>query len=75
MFRKESTSRLTFRRGSLFSLALAIGAARLVAQTQLTPGVQGFLSFNDPVVALMHVRLIDGEPVPSMIRPLTIPMS
>ena len=43
----------------LFGTFLA-GASLLVAQSRLTPGVQPFLSFNDPVVALEHVRLMDG---------------
>jgi imidazolonepropionase-like amidohydrolase len=37
---------------------LLAGAA--VAQTQLTPGVKPFISVDAPVIALEHVRVIDG---------------
>jgi imidazolonepropionase-like amidohydrolase len=35
-------------------------AAACFAQTRLTPGVQPFISISDPVIALTHVRIIDG---------------
>ena len=38
-------------------LAVVLGAS---AQSRLIPGVQPFVSFNDPIVALEHVRVIDG---------------
>lgn len=37
----------------------------IFAQTPLTPGVRPFLAFSDPVVALMHVRIIDGTAAPA----------
>jgi imidazolonepropionase-like amidohydrolase len=38
-------------------LLLALAA---YAQNRFSPGVQPFLSVNDPVIALTHVRVIDG---------------
>lgn len=37
----------------------------LSAQSRLTPGVQPFLSLNDPLIALLHVRVIDGTGSPA----------
>ncbi len=41
-------------------LSLCAVLPALLAQNRWTPGIQPFLSFNDPVVALEHVRVIDG---------------
>jgi imidazolonepropionase-like amidohydrolase len=38
---------------------LVIGPT-LQAQISLTPGITPFLAFNDPVIALEHIRVIDG---------------
>jgi imidazolonepropionase-like amidohydrolase len=46
-------------------LGLALLAVLLCAQTPLPPGVQPFVAFNDPVVALVHVRIIDGTGAPA----------
>jgi imidazolonepropionase-like amidohydrolase len=40
----------------------------LLAQNRLTPGIQPFISFNEPVIALEHVRVIDGTGVPVRIN-------
>ncbi len=45
---------------SIFTLALA-----LFAQGRLTPGLQPFIALNDPVIALVHVRVIDGTGSPA----------
>ena len=37
-----------------------VGAAGLAAQSRFTPGVDPFIAERAPVLALMHVRLIDG---------------
>ncbi len=47
-----------------FFLALALLPA-LSAQSRLTPGIQPFISLNDPVIALVHVRVIDGTGAPA----------
>ncbi|HML15429.1 MAG TPA: amidohydrolase family protein [Bryobacteraceae bacterium] len=44
---------------------LSLAASALVAQNRLTPGIQPFVSVNDPVVALIHVRVIDGTGAPA----------
>lgn len=41
-------------------LVFAVLARTLFAQSGAGPGVQPFVAFNDPVVALEHVRVIDG---------------
>lgn len=48
----------------LFFLVSAFAGA-LLAQGRLTPGLQPFISLNDPVIALLHVRLIDGTGAPA----------
>jgi len=52
--------RLNFR-----LLALALVAPLLPAQTPLSPGVQRLVAFNDSVIALVHVRIIDGTGTPA----------
>ncbi len=43
------------------SILLALTACALAQQpSRFTPGVQPFISINDPVIALVHVRVIDG---------------
>ncbi|HLK49973.1 MAG TPA: amidohydrolase family protein [Bryobacteraceae bacterium] len=42
------------------ALAFLICSAALTAQNPLYPGIPPFLAFDAPVVALEHVRLIDG---------------
>lgn len=41
-------------------LLLAVAAAAFAQANRFTPGTQPFLSVNAPVVALTHVRVIDG---------------
>lgn len=53
------------RRFISISSTFLAGAALVIGQGQVTPGIQPFLSFNDPVVALEHVRLIDGTGSPA----------
>jgi imidazolonepropionase-like amidohydrolase len=45
---------------TLFCLLCAITASAQFIRTPLTPGADSFLAFNAPVVALEHVRVIDG---------------
>lgn len=40
-------------------------APGLMAQSAMTPGVQPFLAFSDPVLVLEHVRVIDGTGGPA----------
>jgi imidazolonepropionase-like amidohydrolase len=42
-------------------MVLAALAGLVSAQNAITPGVQPFVAFSDPVVALTHVRVIDGS--------------
>src|ERR1035438_663623 len=42
------------------ALFVALAAAALAQQNRFAPGTQSFLSVNAPVVALTHVRVIDG---------------
>jgi imidazolonepropionase-like amidohydrolase len=42
------------------SVVLLVWAAPLLAQAPFTPGVKPFLAVDAPVVALQHVRIIDG---------------
>ena len=46
-------------------LAFAAIAGLLPAQNPLAPGVQPFVVFNDAVIALEHVRVIDGTGAPA----------
>ena len=41
-------------------VVLLVCAAPLLAQAPFTPGVKPFLAVDAPVVALQHVRIIDG---------------
>jgi imidazolonepropionase-like amidohydrolase len=50
---------------SLLSFILLSASISLVAQNRLTPGVQAFVALNEPVVALAHVRVIDGTGRPA----------
>ena len=43
---------------------LLLATCTLLAQNRFTPGLQPFVSVNDPVVALLHVRVIDGTGAP-----------
>src|SRR6266581_5238121 len=45
------------------SIALA-AAAGLWAQSGLTPGLKAFISVDAPVIALEHVRILDGTGAP-----------
>jgi imidazolonepropionase-like amidohydrolase len=49
------------------SLALLWGASLLSAQTtqHLSPAVQAFVEVDNPLVALVHVRVIDGTEAPA----------
>jgi len=42
------------------SIVLAASAACVLAQGQFTPGVKPFVAVDAPVIALEHVRVIDG---------------
>jgi imidazolonepropionase-like amidohydrolase len=42
------------------ALLYCITAATLVAQNRFSPGIQPFVTVSDPVIALEHVRVIDG---------------
>ena len=54
-----------FRRiAQLFSVFVPLACA-VFAQGRLTPGLQPFTSLNDPVIALVHVRVIDGTGAPA----------
>ncbi len=44
---------------------LALAASAGFAQSRLTPGIQPFESFQDRVIALQHVRVIDGTGAPA----------
>jgi len=48
----------------ILSVLFTVGCA-LVAQGRLTPGLQPFTALNDPVIALVHVRVIDGTGAPA----------
>ena len=45
---------------TLFAIAVCA-----FAQNRFTPGLQPFVSVNDPVIALLHVRVIDGTGAPA----------
>lgn len=50
----------------LFALLAALAAAPLAAQRpEITPGVRPFVAVDAPVVALTHVRLVDGTGAPA----------
>ncbi len=51
---------ILIRRISIAFLTLCAVVPALLAQSRWTPGIQPFFSFTDPVVALEHVRVIDG---------------
>lgn len=44
---------------------VALGIAGLAAQPRLSPAVRNFVSVDAPVVALTHVRVIDGTGAPA----------
>ena len=46
------------------TLLVPVLMAPLLAQQQLEPGVKPFLRVSAPVIALTHVRVIDGTGVP-----------
>lgn len=46
-------------------LAFALFASLVSAQSATTPGMEPFVAFNNPVIALMHVRVIDGTGAPA----------
>ena len=47
-------------------VAAAIAAGMLLAQSRLEPGVKPFTSVDAPVIALEHVRVIDGTGTPAV---------
>jgi len=48
----------------LLRVCLFLTAVSAIAQSRLEPGIQPFLAFRDPVLALTHVRVIDGTGAP-----------
>jgi imidazolonepropionase-like amidohydrolase len=50
---------------SIGAFAAIIASLPLQAQQSLRPGVQRFVTVNAPVVALTHVRLVDGTGAPA----------
>ena len=51
---------------TVFRLAgfLLAAAGYSAGQTVLTPGTEPFIAFRDPIIALQHVRVIDGTGSP-----------
>jgi imidazolonepropionase-like amidohydrolase len=45
-------------------VALLAIASLSLGQNPLTPGIQSFVSFSDPTIAITHVRVIDGTGTP-----------
>ena len=45
---------------SLFALSVLANAALCIAQAQPTPSIKDFIRVQSPVIALEHVRVIDG---------------
>ncbi|HZP64052.1 MAG TPA: amidohydrolase, partial [Terriglobales bacterium] len=43
-----------------YAVIAVLGCCAASAQSQFLPGVQPFIAANDPVIALEHVRVIDG---------------
>lgn len=52
-------------RHQLRLLIPAIFASLLSAQSAAAPGLQPFIAMNDPVIALLHVKVIDGSGAPA----------
>ena len=48
-----------------FLSLILFAAVCLLAQNPLTPGTAPFIAFNDPVIALQHIRVIDGTGAPA----------
>ena len=46
-------------------LLILLTASICLAQPRLTPGIQPFTTVTDPVIALTHVRIIDGTGAPA----------
>ncbi|MBV8808844.1 MAG: amidohydrolase family protein [Acidobacteriaceae bacterium] len=46
-------------------LCLLIAVSAAFAQSRLSPGIQPFESFQDRVIALQHIRVIDGTGAPA----------
>src|SRR5487761_1800835 len=44
---------------------LALAACAIAQQNRLAPGIASFVSVREPVVALVHVRVIDGTGAPA----------
>ncbi len=47
------------------TLVLLLASAAFAQQGRLTPGVKPFISTADPVIALAHVRVLDGTGAPA----------
>lgn len=50
---------------ALYLLSFLACITAVQAQGRLTPGLDPFISWNDPVVALVHVNVIDGTGAPA----------
>src|SRR5690349_5594480 len=48
----------------ILAVGLVLGAETLLAQAQLSDAVKGFVRVDAPLVALEHVRVIDGTGAP-----------
>jgi imidazolonepropionase-like amidohydrolase len=51
--------------GKRWSMAVALAATGLWAQSELTPGLKPFIAVDAPVIALEHVRILDGTGAPA----------
>lgn len=47
------------------TLLVLLASAAFAQQARLTPGVKPFISTDDPVIALAHVRVLDGAGAPA----------
>jgi imidazolonepropionase-like amidohydrolase len=52
------------RRALMLAVELLVGSEALLAQAQLSDAVKGFVRVDAPLVALEHVRVIDGTGAP-----------
>ena len=59
-------SRRTILRILIFCFSLAYSATSLAQAPELSPSVREFVSVDAPVVALRHVRVIDGTGAPAI---------
>ena len=53
------------RNCSILTLALALAAPAAAQRREIPPGVRPFVAVDAPVVALTHVRLVDGTGAPA----------